>query len=81
MEHPMWTLSDELITQAAEKGFAYEESEDSEDERFLLKRKADDARIWPHIDGFISCFMRQGMYVKHKKFMELSRALDRRFGD
>lgn len=78
MEHPMWILNEDNITLAAEKGFFYEESED---EHFLLKRKADDARIWPHIDGFISCFMRQGMYVKHKKFIELSRALDRRFGD
>jgi hypothetical protein len=46
-----------------------------------LKRKSDGARIWPHIDGFISCFLRDGMFVKHRKFRDLDRALNRLFGD
>lgn len=74
---PQWLLSDKDITLAAEKGFSYEEHNG----RFLLKRHADLARIWPHIDGFESTFIRQGQYVKHKKFLDLARALDRRFGD
>lgn len=76
-DHPHWNLTDKDIKLAAVKGFMY----DTKRHHFLLKRKLDDARVWPHIDGFISCFIRQGMYVKHQKFRELSTALDRHFND
>jgi hypothetical protein len=80
MQHPHWRLTDREQEEAAKKGFDYEPSGHL-DCRFLLKRPKDAARIFPHIDGFISCFVRQGMYVKHKKYIDLNRALDRHFSD
>lgn len=61
---------------AEKKGFTFEMRW-----RWLLTRKSDGAIIWPHIDGYISAFLRDGMYVKHKKYLDLGRALGRRFGD
>ena len=74
---PQWTLEDNEVILASAKGFSYEVFNG----RFFMKRSKDEARIWPHIDGFISCFLRQGSYVKHKKFIDFNRAIDRRFGD
>jgi hypothetical protein len=76
-QHPHWDLTRAEVVLAHMQGFEL----DKDRYHFLLKRKADDARIWPHIDGFISCFLRQGMYVKHQKFKELTTALDRHFSD
>lgn len=62
---------------AEKKGFTFEMRA-----HWLLTRKSDGAIVWPHIDGYISAFLRDGMYVKHKKFRnDLKDALDRRFGD
>lgn len=62
---------------AEKKGFVFEIRD-----RWILTRKADNAIVWPHIDGYISAFIRDGMYVKHKKFRKsLEDALNRRFGD
>lgn len=47
---------------------------------WVLSRASDKALIWPHIDGYISAFERQGMYVKHKKYLNFERALSRTFG-
>jgi hypothetical protein len=77
MEFPHWTLTDEEITLSRKKDFDHKEVGD----RFYLTRKSDHARIWPHIDGFMSAFIRGGTFVKRKKFVDLPRALDRRFGD
>ena len=78
-ELPCWTLDPEQIQLASAKGFDYTEVGDPA--RFRLSRKADDALIWPHIDGFISTFIRQGTFVRHKKYRDLDRVLARRFGD
>jgi len=77
MTFPKWLLEEDEIELAQAHGFKYQVLDD----RFYLKRQADDTRIWPHIDGYISCFIRQGTFVKHKKFLDLKRALERRFGD
>lgn len=62
---------------AEEKGFTFEMRAN-----WLLTRKSDGAVIWPHIDGYISTFMRDGTYVKHRKFRNsLEEALNRKFGD
>lgn len=62
---------------AEKKGFVFEMRG-----HWVLTRKADGATVWPHIDGYISAFIRDGMYVKHKKFRgKLEDALNRRFGD
>ena len=62
---------------AEKKGFVFEMRS-----HWVLTRKADGAIVWPHIDGYISAFTRDGMYVKHKKFRRaLEDALNRRFGD
>lgn len=76
-KHPQWRLTDRQQEEAAKKDWVYNKCS----YKFILRREADDARIWPHIDGFIHCFVRRGMYVQHKKFIDLSRALDRRFGE
>jgi hypothetical protein len=77
MEMPKWLLEIDEIELAMKRGFSHSINNG----RFYLSRKSDDARIWPHIDGFISCFIRQGTFVNHKKFRDFSLALDRRFGD
>lgn len=62
---------------AEEKGFTFEMRH-----RWLLTRKSDGAIVWPHIDGYVSGFIRNGMYVKLKKFRgNLEEALNRKFGD
>lgn len=75
---PQWQLEPEQIKLAEDKGFKYELNSQ---QRFMLKRDKDHARIWPHVDGFIFAFIRSGEYVKHKKYCDLDRALDRQFGD
>ena len=77
LSFPQWILTDRQQEDAAKKGFTYAVN----NRKFYLKRKSDEARIWPHIDGFISVFIRGGWYVKHKKFKDLDRALDRQFSD
>lgn len=79
MEHPHWTLDPEEIELAKSKGFEYIEIGDPA--RFRLTRKRDEAYIWPHIDGFLSTFIRQSTFTGHKKYLDLTRVLDRRFGD
>jgi hypothetical protein len=76
--HPQWRLTDRQVEEAEKKDFVYHRTAVG---RFILKRDRDEARIWPHIDGFCSCFIRKGMYVQHKKYLELTRALDREFGE
>lgn len=62
---------------AEKKGFVFEMRGS-----WVLTRKADGAIVWPTIDGYMSAFTRDGMYVKHKKFRgKLETALDRKFGD
>jgi hypothetical protein len=74
---PHWQLSPEEIQEAKDCGFDHEDR----DGKFYLQRASDQATIWPHIDGFISAFIRQGLYVKHKKYLDLTRAMTRKFGD
>jgi hypothetical protein len=72
-----WTLTKDMRDLAEKKGFTFEMRA-----RWILTRKADGAIIWPHIDGYISAFLRDGMYVKHKKFRKsFEDALNRKFGD
>lgn len=78
MTHPQWRLTDRQIADAAKKDFDYFKTDE---ESWILKRTSDAARIWPHIDGFISCFIRKGMYVKLKKYIDLNSALYRQFSD
>ena len=62
---------------AETKGFTFEMRA-----RWLLVRKIDNAYIWPAVDAYISAFMREGIFVKHKKFRDtLKDALNRKFGD
>lgn len=62
---------------AEKKGFVFEMKH-----HWLLSRKSDGATVWPHIDGYISAFIREGTYVKHRKFRNsLEDALNRKFGD
>lgn len=77
MEFPTWILSDEQRARAESLGYRHEIRYGN----FMLTRPKDMHVIWPHIDGLISCFIRDGMYVKHKKFKDYDRALARRFGD
>ena len=72
-----WELTKSMRELAAEKGFIFEIKD-----RWLLTRKSDGAAVWPAIDGYISAFLREGMYVKHKKFRaSFKDALNHRFGD
>lgn len=70
-------LTEEMSQLALSKGFTISYIGD----RWYFMRIADSARIWPHIDGYIHAFVRQGHFVRHKKFMDLATALDRRFAD
>lgn len=74
---PHWVLDPEEIKEAESLGFSYAERGG----RFRLHRSSDGAMIWPHIDAFISVFVRQGHFVKHKRYYDLQKAMRRRFGD
>lgn len=74
---PHWVLDPEEIKEAESLGFTYSEVGG----RFRLNRHSDGAMIWPHIDAFISVFVRQGYFVKHKRFYDLQQAMRRKFGD
>ena len=68
-------LTTKMRDQAEKAGYVFQMKT-----RWFLSR-TDGATIWPHIDGYISCFLRGGQYVKHKKYLDFKRALERRFGD
>lgn len=74
---PHWVLDPEEIKEAKDLGFKYSEI----DGRFRLQRDSDGAMIWPHVDAFISVFVRQGHFVKHKRYYDLQKAMKRKFGD
>lgn len=74
---PHWVLDPEEIKLAESKGYTYKEV----DGRFRLHRATDQHMIWPHVDAFISAFSRQGYLVKHKRYYDLEKILNRRFGD
>lgn len=76
-EFDYFTLTEEQSEMALAKGFTVSYIGD----RWYFMRIGDSSRIWPHIDGYIHAFVRQGHMVKHKKFLDLAKALDRRFGD
>lgn len=72
-----FSLSPKQRDEAEELGFIFEMRR-----HWLLTRKADGAIVWPHVDGYISAFVRDGIYVKHRKFRgKLVDALKRKFGD
>lgn len=72
-----YTFTKEDRDLAEKKGFVFEMRA-----HWLLTRKSDGAVIWPHVDGYISAFLREGTYAKHRKFRNsLESALKRKFGD
>jgi len=72
-----FTFTKEQRDLAEKKGFVFEMKD-----RWILFRKSDGATVWPHIDAYISAFLREGTYVKHRKFRNsFEDALDRKFGD
>lgn len=76
-EIDFFTLSEEQQALARTKGFQLLGRS-----HWILSRKSDGATVWPHVDGYISVFERDGLYVKHKKFRHsLEEALTRKFGD
>lgn len=72
-----FALTKEMRDLAVKKGFTFELKS-----HWVLTRSSDKAIVWPHIDGYISAFIRDGQYVKHRKFRNsFEEALDRKFGD
>jgi hypothetical protein len=72
-----WELTKSMRDLADKKGFTFQIKY-----RWVLTRKSDGATVWPHIDGYISAFLRDGMYVNQRKFRNSFKdALDRKFGD
>jgi len=72
-----FSLTKDQRDMAEKKGFVFEMHD-----RWFLFRKLDGATVWPHMDGYISAFVREGTYVHHRKFRDtLENALDRKFGD